>query len=153
MTFTNVINKLAACFPRKPAAYLFLFVIWMGALWFLSAGNNAPKETFTIPHIDKLYHFLYFFAGGTTLSLFVGLKWPTIDTKRLFIICLVIGSIIGRLDEYHQSFTPGRSGNDTGDWLADTLGGGAGALLGIKLILPTLFTRIKNKPCSVKKSC
>ena len=39
---------------------------------------------------------------------------------------LVIG-LIGGLDEWHQSFTPGRSGNDLSDLLADVLGAAAGA--------------------------
>lgn len=41
---------------------------------------------------------------------------------------IVIG-IVGILDEYHQSFTPGRSGNDPYDWLADVVGGMVGALV------------------------
>jgi len=48
----------------------------------------------------------------------------------------LVCSVIGRLDEYHQTFTPGRSGNDTGDWLADTLGGAAGAVFVLFLVLP-----------------
>jgi VanZ family protein len=36
--------------------------------------------------------------------------------------------LFGWLDEWHQCFTPGRHGADLADWVADFLGGIAGAL-------------------------
>jgi VanZ family protein len=48
---------------------------------------------------------------------------------------LVIGAailgmaLIGFLDEWHQLSTPGRSGGDPWDWLADLLGGAVGAFI------------------------
>lgn len=38
-----------------------------------------------------------------------------------------MGGLVGIIDEYHQTFTPGRTGNDLGDWIADILGSIAGA--------------------------
>lgn len=46
---------------------------------------------------------------------------------ELITAAVVVIALIGALDEYHQSFTPGRSGNDPFDWLADLLGAIAGA--------------------------
>jgi len=83
-------------------------------------------------------------AGGVLSAFFGGLKWPALTLRSLFIISIAFCSAVGGLDEYHQSFTPGRSGNDLGDWLADTLGGTAGALLIIKFILPHLLDKIGN---------
>lgn len=146
-----MIHKIAARLPRKPAAYLCLFLIWYGTLWFLSGGNHAPKDSFGIPHIDKLYHFVYFLAGGVLFALFGGLKWQNLSNRQVFFISLVICSIVGGLDEYRQGFTPGRSGNDPGDWLADTLGGAAGALFVIWLILPHMIQHPLNHPKAAKK--
>ena len=60
----------------------------------------------------------------------------------------LVGSVIGRLDEYHQTFTPGRSGNDYGDWLADTLGAAAGAFFVLLIVLP----RIRHLGVKLKKN-
>ncbi|MEY3896711.1 MAG: hypothetical protein RLZZ214_2231 [Verrucomicrobiota bacterium] len=49
------------------------------------------------------------------------------DWAKLITTAVVVVALIGALDEYHQSFTPGRSGNDPFDWLADLLGATAGA--------------------------
>lgn len=113
-----------------------LLIVWGVTLWFLSAGNPAPKQGPDIPHLDKLAHFLYFFVGGSLLAAHVGFKWAEINRWRLFLIVALVCCVMGRLDEYHQGFTPGRSGNDIGDWLADTLGGAAGAWWVIFVMMP-----------------
>jgi VanZ family protein len=46
--------------------------------------------------------------------------------------------VIGALDELHQWFVPNRSGLDRGDWIADTLGGVFGTLLG-QWVMPRLL--------------
>ena len=55
-----------------------------------------------------------------------------------------MGAIIGALDEYHQTFTPGRSGNDPWDLLADTVGAAAGSAFIIFAILPAFAVIIEN---------
>ena len=57
------------------------------------------------------------------------------------IVVIVVGFVIGRLDEYHQSFTPGRTGNDNGDWLADILGSIGGAWVMLVSVLPRLISK------------
>ena len=49
--------------------------------------------------------------------------------KVTFGLSVAVISVFGMLDEYHQLFTPGRSGGDVGDWTADTFGAFCGALL------------------------
>lgn len=121
-------------------AYLCLLVVWAVTLWFLSAGNPAPKNGPEIPHLDKLAHFLYFSAGGVLLAACGLLLMPVLRQQRwrLFWCVTALVAVIGRLDEYHQTFTPGRSGNDMGDWAADILGGGAGACFVLFLVWPGL---------------
>ncbi len=81
-----------------------------------------------IPHFDKVVHFGYFFGGGGLLSaaLFLA-KRPS--WRQLTLIVTVVISLIGIWDEFHQSFFENRTGNDFGDWLADTLGALCGALV------------------------
>ncbi|GEM_PF-198787 len=137
---SRVFHIIATRFPRKPVAYLCVLAVWGTTLWFLSAGNPAPKNGPDIPHLDKVAHFLYFSAGGATLATCGLVLWPAFKRLqwRLLMAVTLVGSVIGRLDEYHQTFTPGRSGNDYGDWLADTLGAAAGALFVLLIVLPRI---------------
>lgn len=136
--WSRVYDLIATWFPRKPVAYLCLFVGWATTLWFLSAGNPAPKNGPEIPHVDKVAHFGYFFIGGALLSTWGLIRWPRFQKRRLalFLVVAAVTTVIGRLDEYHQSFTPGRSGNDTGDWIADIVGGIAGSIFVLAVVFP-----------------
>jgi len=135
-----VIDFFVTWLPKKPVAYFFLFLTWNVALWFLSERTPDPKEGPDIPHFDKIAHFGYFFGGAGILSACLGL-WRRVKVPEQFlwvifaIVVLIVGVLIGRLDEYHQSFTPGRSGNDNGDWLADILGAATGSWIMIKCML------------------
>jgi VanZ family protein len=114
---------------RDRRFWLLLFLAWFGTLWILSSRSGEAKDLPEIPHFDKVAHFGYFSAGG---FLFAG--FLSVGRNRAFplflpvvIVGLVIGGV-GILDEFHQSFTPGRNGNDPFDWLADLLGGFCGSL-------------------------
>lgn len=142
---SGLLDHIVAWLPRKPAAYFLLFISWAVTLWFLSERvppqDNIPK----IPHLDKVAHFLYFFGGGALLAAYGRLQWPEVSKRRLFWSVAVICCVIGRLDEYHQGFTPERSGNDTGDWIADSLGGAAGVWAVIVLMLPRISKILETK--------
>lgn len=130
------LNHIAACLPVRSAVYFWLFSGWFIILWLLSSGSPSIKQVGEIPHLDKIAHFTYFSLGGALLTMASGLKWPGFSRKRLFLLVVLICSITGRLDEYHQGFVPGRSGNDTGDWLADIIGGVSGCATVLWGLLP-----------------
>ncbi len=113
--------------PNSSRFWIFAWFVWFATLWYLSSTNHAPKDGPNIPHLDKVVHFCYFMAGGFCFANFLQLN-TAFPWKKVIIATLVIGSAVGMLDEYHQSTTLGRNGNDFGDWLADTLGSLAGAL-------------------------
>ena len=137
----------------RPAVYLFLVLVWAVTLWFLSAGNPTPKNAPEIPHLDKLVHFTYFFGGGAAVACWLGLSWPDWSRFRVFAVVTVVFCILGRLDEYHQSFTPGRSGNDMGDWIADILGAAVGSLVVVMVLMPRLLRRVGHGTgCQLEKS-
>jgi VanZ family protein len=108
-----------------------LFTLWVITLWFLSSHSiAAPEEAPEILHFDKIAHFGYFFGGGYILATWSQLKYDdpsSVFTRYLFPI--IFFSIFGAIDEYHQTFTPGRSGNDLYDWIADFLGASFGVFL------------------------
>lgn len=133
--FSEALNQFAARLPVRPAAYFWSFAAWLVLLWCLSASSPPAGPEIRIPHFDKILHFAYFSAGGALLAASCGLKWNQLSRRGLLLIVVGLCSLIGRLDEYHQGFTPGRSGNDTGDWLADTVGGLFGGWFLIRYLL------------------
>jgi len=72
---------------------------------------------------DKIKHFIAYFVLGITFCLWVSnKKWfakPVLWGAVVVVLCTAFGII----DEYHQSFIPGRSGNDLWDLAADFIGG------------------------------
>ena len=120
-------DSLYRKFPADARFWLTAWAVWFVTLWFLSSGSPSIQNGPKIPHLDKVMHFGYFAIGGFTLSNFLHLKftWPA---KKILLITLLIGASVGALDEFHQSFTPTRSGNDPYDWIADAIGTLSGSL-------------------------
>lgn len=111
------------------SALLFWFII----LNILSHGDRAVQAFdffgFDIPHLDKILHFGYFFGGGGLFAatlFFREVPWPWV---KIILIVTASLSIVGIWDEFHQSFFENRTGNDFGDWTADTLGALCGSLV------------------------
>mgnify|MGYP001825094911 CR=1 FL=1 len=103
-------------------------MVWNTLLWFLS-GRPVPEHRLPpVPGADKLVHFAYFFLGALLLAGFLTRRAPTLAGRQLLVTVTVILALIGLLDEWHQSWIPERSGNDLGDWLADSLGAFVGTL-------------------------
>ncbi|MDD3732701.1 MAG: VanZ family protein [candidate division Zixibacteria bacterium] len=69
---------------------------------------------------DKLAHFVeYGIFSYLTFRSFVNIK-PNMDLTMVWAISLIFLISFGLLDEYYQSFIPGRF-SDLGDWLTDSL--------------------------------
>ena len=111
----------------QPGIFWPAVVVWAALLWWLSSqpgSGNMPR----IPHFDKVMHLTYFFCGGIVFHLAMRTTWPPLGARHLIIAGLAFAALIGALDEHHQTYTPGRSGHDVFDWLADCLGGLLAAL-------------------------
>lgn len=113
----------------RPKTWLIGWCLWFLSLWFLSSGTPAPENTPNIPHLDKIAHFGFFFGGGGLFCAWLSHQFENCKRLQSIVITTLIGSLVGVIDEYHQTFTPGRSGNDLGDWTADTLGSLTGAIV------------------------
>jgi len=106
---------------------LLLVLLWMGVLFWLSSqpGIDVPM---LFPGQDKVFHagvygILGIFVLGAMRPGAAGYAGKQILTS------IVIASLYGISDEFHQSFVPGRT-PDVLDWVADT----TGALLAIVLL-------------------
>ena len=113
---------------RNPQFWFAGFLLWFAVLWWLSSFSLVGKIAPPIPNFDKLAHFGYFFGGSGLLCAYLFRRKPDRPNWKAIIGGVIVAiALTGGLDEYHQSFTPGRSGNDPYDWLADVLGATAGA--------------------------
>ncbi len=115
---------------RRPRFWFILLAIWWVALFILSHQSHLHPPAPDLPNIDKVEHLTYYTLGG--IMFFLGLRLARLGMVFLAAAgCTILFcSVVGALDEFHQSFIPNRSGNDPGDWTADTLGGLVGSFLG-----------------------
>ncbi|MGH8046907.1 MAG: VanZ family protein [Chthoniobacterales bacterium] len=102
------------------------FAVWCITLFILSSIPNYrfPQPPFS--WADKAVHTLIFATGAFLLGCAAKRTFHFASWKGAVLIFVTM-VLIGVGDEFHQTFTPGRSGNDRGDLLADALG----ALLGL----------------------
>lgn len=104
-------------------------LIWAATIAWLS--SRTPQELDELAHFevwDKAAHFIAFLAGGVLMAM--ALRYSTAwSWKRIALLSAVTISLFGATDEYHQTFTPNRSGADVSDWIADALGACTGAAL------------------------
>ncbi len=104
------------------------------ALTFVLTSIPNPKFQVPIPGADKLEHLAFYGVTGFFFALWR--RESGASFKRAIAHALLFTAIVGALDEAHQLWIPGRFA-DPLDWLADTAGGGSGALL--SAFLPRLF--------------
>lgn len=112
----------------RPGLWAAAWVLWFTVLCILSSMSH-PGPQIHVVGIDKVEHAIYFAAGGTCLALALALRpssaspaLPGTPWKKWALTVILTGAVVGWFDEWHQSFTPGRSGLDVYDWMADVLG-------------------------------
>ncbi len=114
---------LSSRLARKPVLWWFAVFVWAVVLWNLSANATLPSGP-SFPLKDKVLHCTYFGLGAACFLLALFGKGRTQPGKwHLLLGGFLFTGIVGALDEFHQTFTPGRSGNDPWDLLADVTGG------------------------------
>ena len=110
----------------RPVVPFLPAVVYAGIIFALSAQSNPLQ--FLPPELllqDKLLHAIEYAALGALLVpalRLAGLSWAP-----ALVLAVVLASLYGATDEFHQSFVPGRSA-DVLDWVADTLGAALGAV-------------------------
>ncbi len=111
----------------RPWLWWVLVLIWRSVLFFLSGESSLPSGP-ELPFKDKILHCVYYSGGAFAFILALdGNKKILGSLKGLLLSGFLFTAIVGASDEFHQTFTPGRSGNDPWDWLADIAGGLLGA--------------------------
>ena len=110
-------------------------ILWLSSL----PPQQLPEAAFLF--WDKLSHFCAYAIGGWLASAAVRVSWPRTGVVGGVVIGIALISAFGILDEAFQTLTPGRSGRDIDDWIADVLGAGAGALLTVPTLRRLTFGR------------
>lgn len=119
-----------AWIPRRPGFWLAAFLFWFATLWVLSSLSLSTPYKPPVNNFDKVEHFGYFLGGSGLLCAWMFRRNPeNPNWKKIILTTIGVIALIGILDEFHQTFTPGRSGNDPFDWLADVSGATVGALI------------------------
>ena len=103
----------------------------------LSAQSHYPMGVHLPPPLDKFAHATVFGALAWAVDLALQRNRPGLPMYRRHLLVFLVVSAFGATDEWHQSFVPGRA-CEFGDWVADSVGGGLGLLVGSVQIL---FTR------------
>ncbi|MEM7393782.1 MAG: VanZ family protein [Verrucomicrobiota bacterium] len=101
-------------------------VAWALVIFALSAMPPRDKPGFYFPGFDKIAHLgVYGILGFLVFMAFIRETRKT--PGAAFVLSILIASLYGLSDEWHQSFVPGRE-VEAMDWVADTFGGAFGAL-------------------------
>lgn len=104
-------------------------IIWAATILWLSSLKSRDLPTFTHLVSDKFSHFMAFAVGGWLAASATRITWPALRFAKPIIAVILLGALFGAFDELFQLFTPGRSGADFYDWIADILGILTGASL------------------------
>ena len=119
-------------FFSSPLLWRVLALLWFGVLWWLSSQSFLPTPG-DFPNSDKFEHTIFFAIGGTCFLLFLRLAGRARSTVSAIALTVAFCGLVGVVDEWHQLYTPGRSGGDVWDWTADACGGLVGALVAMGL--------------------
>jgi VanZ family protein len=108
-----------------------LVMLYAGGIFVASSLSHPPLvSTWTLPHIDKLYHIIEY--GGLTLVLIraLSLTCATRPSTSIVFWAAILVVVYGASDEFHQAFTAHRM-MSVYDLLADATG--AGVVAGVWL--------------------
>jgi VanZ family protein len=119
------------------------FFVWMALIFVGSSIPRLSGDEFGLPrYADKVAHFLEYLVLGYLFYRGIRGEGRRMGFHALLIV-IATGMVIASIDEFHQSFIPGRDANFW-DATADMAGIMTGALIGIGRTW-ALFGRPENR--------
>ena len=123
-------------------------IVWLSSQVHYPGGISLP------PPLDKVAHLSVFAALAWAMDLALQQNRPGLPMYKRHMVVFMAVSFWGATDEWHQSFTPGRS-VEFADWLADTSGAALATLLYLhwgwyRRLLETPLRRGRQKADPVK---
>lgn len=122
-------------FFRKPWIWFVTLGLYLSLIFFMSHLSADELRALPIRFWDKLVHFFEYLPVGLMVTGLIHALWPRMSFQKGVPLAICIVAILGGLDEFHQSFIPGREVS-VGDATADTLGATIGAFCAL------LFLRV-----------
>lgn len=113
--------------PRRALHWL-PALAYMGLIFALSSIRISAPLIRDVPFQDKGVHFIEYLVLGFLCAYAARRTWLDRAPARTILFGAFLAAAWGFSDELHQAFVPGRSA-DIVDFVADTLGASAGALL------------------------
>lgn len=114
--------------PLLSAALWLALLVWAGGILWLSSLSPAELPSAAFLAWDKFNHFIAFAVGGWLAASALRTSRPSLRPAPALLLAVAVVAAFGAFDESLQLFTPGRTGADLYDWIADFLGAVAGAL-------------------------
>ena len=119
-------------FALRRATWRISFILWFVLLFILSSLPGAPDPSLRIIFSDKIAHAAYFTVGSAAFLLALSQQSRKKHSLAfLLFACVSMAAVVGWFDEWHQTYTPHRDGNNLGDWLANLCGGVLGFYAGL----------------------
>lgn len=116
--------------------------LWYGLITYLSHQDSDTLSQFSWLPWDKFSHFIAYFILGILLLL--PYEWRMRSFWKLLSM-FGLGLLLSSLDEWHQSFIPGREASGA-DILADMIGFGLALVVGfhkIGLFINRLWQKVR----------
>lgn len=119
------------------AAYWAPVAVYLGCIHYLSGMTQPPAHL--VLKWDKLGHVVEFLLLAVLSSRALHRTFPSLSLSWVVVLSGTFGFLYGTIDEYHQSFIPGR----TADFL-DAFADAAGAFLGAALYVSALALKARR---------
>lgn len=103
-------------------------ILYMVLIWTLSSLETVNVPIEAMPFQDKGAHFIEYTGLGALIMHACIVTWPSTHRFRIALLSIVATSAWGAMDEFHQSFVPGRN-SDIFDLGADVSGACVGTFL------------------------
>lgn len=105
---------------HRASIWWLLAIGWASTIYYMSSQSDVPEPGFWMPpHADKIIHaLLYALLAGV---LYPALRLSGAGRTRAAWVAMILASLYGATDEWHQASVMGRSA-DVWDWVADTVG-------------------------------
>jgi len=127
----SALSVFRSAMPRRalfPTLLWLAVLAWAGGVLWLSSLTPDELPRTSLLAWDKFNHFAAFAAGGWLTASALRLSRPRAPAAGPIVLAVLLVAAFGAADEAFQTFTPGRTGGDLYDWIADFLGALAGAL-------------------------
>lgn len=116
---------------RRPLALWAALICWATLILWLSSLTPQQLPDAAFVFWDKANHFLAFTVGGWLAASALHASHHQARVVSNVIVAVILIAAFGVLDEALQTLTPGRTGGDFRDWVADLLGAALGAFLSL----------------------